>query len=50
VSGLADNTYTVAVTSDTGNVFKISRNASSQTALTCTTAGNAGCPTGGNWG
>ena len=50
VSGLADNTYTVSVTSDTGNVFKISRDANSRTTLTCTTAGKAGCPTTGSWG
>ena len=45
-----DTTYKVNVTSATGNVFSIARAANGTTALTCTTAGTAGCPTGGNWG
>jgi len=49
-----DSTYTVAVTSDTGNVFKISRGANGTTSLTCDDGsggtGKAGCPEGGNWG
>ena len=50
VSGLADNTYTVSVTSDTGNVFKIARAGTGVITLSCTTAGTAGCPSSGNWG
>jgi len=49
VSGVAADTYTVTATSDTGNTFSISRAANGTTSLTCTTAGDAGCPNGGNW-
>jgi type IV pilus assembly protein PilA len=47
------NTYTVQVTSSTGNVFKISRASDGTTSLTCTVADptkRAGCPSNGNWG
>jgi len=44
------DTYSVAVTSDTGNVFTISRTALGATTLTCTTTGEAGCPADGTWG
>lgn len=50
VPAVAAASYTVSVTSDTGNVFSISRANTGITSLTCTTAGTAGCPTGGNWG
>ena len=49
VSGVAADTYTVTATSDTGNTFSISRAANGTTSLTCTTGGDAGCPTGGQW-
>jgi type IV pilus assembly protein PilA len=49
VTAAADS-YTIDVTSDTGNVFSISRAANGQTTFTCTTAGDGGCPTSGNWG
>ena len=51
--------YKVSVTAPagtTGNVFSITRNldgpnnSPGTTTLSCTTGGNAGCPTGGNWG
>lgn len=41
--------YKVSVESGTGNVFSIERKASSQTFLTCTTTGKAGCPPSGQW-
>ena len=47
------NSWTLTVTSPTGNTFLISRAASGALSFTCTVpAGNnrAGCPTGGNWG
>jgi type IV pilus assembly protein PilA len=47
---VAADSYSVNVTSDTGNVFTISRAANGTTSLTCTTGGQDGCPTGGNWG
>jgi type IV pilus assembly protein PilA len=51
VSGLAADTYTVTVaSSNTPNTFSISRAAGGGTSLTCATAGNDGCPTGGTWG
>ena len=50
VSAVSDDEYTVTVTSQTGNVFSITRHDDGTTSLTCTNAGTAGCPTGGNWG
>ena len=44
------DTYTVSVTSDTTNVFSISRDAAGATTQTCTATGEAGCPSNGNWG
>jgi len=41
--------YKVGVTSDTTNVFYIERKANSETTLTCTTKGKAGCPPSGEW-
>jgi type IV pilus assembly protein PilA len=42
--------YTVEVVSQTGNEFRIARAANGTTTYTCDTAGEDGCPTGGNWG
>ncbi len=44
------DSYTVSVTSDTGNVFSISRDEFGATTQTCTATGEAGCPSTGNWG
>ena len=45
--------YEVSVASTTGNVFEISRSGAAgsegQVSYTCTTGGEAGCPTGGDW-
>jgi type IV pilus assembly protein PilA len=42
--------YTLAVESETGNVFRIVRDQNAGTTRkTCTTGGDAGCPTGGSW-
>jgi type IV pilus assembly protein PilA len=53
-TNLSATDYTVTVNSSTGNVFNINRGVGAllegQTSLTCTTAGQDGCPTGGNWG
>ena len=49
VTGLADKTFIVTVTSETGNTFSIEREATGATVLECTTGGTAGCPTGGVW-
>ena len=48
VSGLSANGYTVDVDSKTTNTFIITEAAGAATR-TCTTAGKAGCPTGGKW-
>jgi type IV pilus assembly protein PilA len=48
ISGLGDDAYTVDVTSKTGNHFKVSEGGGTATR-TCTTAGDAGCPSGGTW-
>ena len=42
-----DTTFTVTVTSETGNTFSIEREASGTTVLECTAAGTAGCPGSG---
>ena len=49
VSGLAANTYTLAVDSSTGTEFSISRAANGTTTYTCDDPGNGGCPTSGSW-
>jgi prepilin-type N-terminal cleavage/methylation domain-containing protein len=49
VPAVAANTYTIRVTSDTGNTFDITRFADGHTEATCLTHGNAGCPTDGTW-
>lgn len=49
LSGLAADTYTITVTSDTGNTFSISRAASGSTTYACTVNGEGGCPTTGIW-
>jgi type IV pilus assembly protein PilA len=43
------NTYTLSVTSQTGNVFTIARGANSIVTFSCTTTGQNGCPTSGDW-
>jgi len=49
VTSTAD-TYTVTVDSETGNDFSISRTAGGTTTYGCNAGGDAGCPTGRNWG
>jgi type IV pilus assembly protein PilA len=54
-TGVTQSSYTVTVTSDTGNTFSITRNSDGTTDLTCTQEdggnnGEYGCPAGGNWG
>ena len=51
-SGTA-NSWTVTMTSPTGNTFSIAKSSTGVLSYTCTVpAGNdrGGCPTGGNWG
>jgi type IV pilus assembly protein PilA len=45
----AATNYSVASTSSTGNVFTITRASTGVVTFSCTTAGSAGCPTGGDW-
>lgn len=49
VSGVADDTYTVTATSDTGSTFSISRLANGTTTLTCLPVDTGGCPADGTW-
>jgi type IV pilus assembly protein PilA len=50
VSNVTTNTYKLTVTSKSGNTFSIGKDASSGiTTRTCTTSGDAGCPSGGSW-
>jgi type IV pilus assembly protein PilA len=48
LSGLGADTYTVDVTSKTGNHFKVTEGGGTA-VRTCTTAGTAGCPADGKW-
>ena len=45
----ADDDYTVTATSESGNVFTITKVGGGAPSRTCTTGGEGGCPTGGNW-
>ena len=49
LSGLATDAYTVAVTSKTGNIFKVVETSAGTATRTCTTVGSAGCPSSGSW-
>jgi type IV pilus assembly protein PilA len=49
VPAVAAKSYTVRVTSDTGNTFDISRASDGHTEATCLTHGHAGCPPNGTW-
>ena len=42
-------TYSLTVTSQTGNTFTIARAADSTVTFSCATTGKAGCPTSGDW-
>jgi type IV pilus assembly protein PilA len=48
-TGLAVDAYTVTVTSKTGNKFNVVETSAGTATRTCTTASNAGCPSGGTW-
>ena len=47
-SGTAD-TFTVSVTSSSGNVFTISRAANGVVTRSCTQTGQGACPSNGSW-
>jgi type IV pilus assembly protein PilA len=49
VTASATSTFTVTANSQSGNAFAINRVAAGGYTRTCTTAGNGGCKTGGNW-
>jgi type IV pilus assembly protein PilA len=49
VPAVGASTYTVRVTSDTGNFFDIIRFADGHTDATCQTLGVGGCPPSGRW-
>jgi type IV pilus assembly protein PilA len=49
VSQEAGHGYLITVESETGNTFSIERNEESETFLTCTEGGNAGCPPSEEW-
>jgi type IV pilus assembly protein PilA len=44
------NDYSLTVNSTSGNTFTLTRASSGAVSVTCTTQGDGGCPTGGNWG
>jgi len=41
--------YSIVSEASTGNKFTIARSDAGVTTFTCETAGNGGCPSGGNW-
>jgi type IV pilus assembly protein PilA len=49
VPAVSDDSYTVRVTSETGNTFDIVRSSNGHTEATCLTHGDAGCPPDGLW-
>jgi type IV pilus assembly protein PilA len=49
VPAVGHDTYTVRVHSATGNDFEVSRLVDGSTTLTCSTPGEAGCPSTGTW-
>jgi type IV pilus assembly protein PilA len=49
VPAVAANSFTIRVTSPTGNTFDMVRHADGTITQPCTTAGNAGCPGDGTW-
>jgi type IV pilus assembly protein PilA len=48
-SGQAVDGYTITATSKSNNVFTAKKTAGGPVAKTCTTTGNAGCPSSGKW-
>ena len=48
-TGLAADAYTVTVTSKTNNKFNVIETSAGTATRTCTTASNAGCPSGCTW-
>jgi type II secretory pathway pseudopilin PulG len=50
VTAVTATSYSVRVTSGTGNSFEIIHNADGTTDITCATAGVGGCPADGTWG
>jgi len=50
LSGLGTQVYKVAYSSTTGNSFSIERLTNGNTSFDCTTHGQDGCPSNGNWG
>jgi len=48
-AGTGTVSYTIEGTSVTGNKFKLVKNTDGSTTFSCTTQGNGGCPSGGNW-
>jgi type IV pilus assembly protein PilA len=49
VPGAGSDTYELAVTSTTGNVFEIHRAPDGTRDFPCATAGRSGCPASGAW-
>jgi type IV pilus assembly protein PilA len=49
IPAVAAGSYTVRVTSATGNTFDVVRAAGGTTTQPCATAGKAGCPSDGTW-
>lgn len=49
VPAVSADSYTLRVTSDTGNTFDITRNPNSSNHYDCATGGQGGCPSDGTW-
>jgi type IV pilus assembly protein PilA len=46
---LSAESYTLRLTSDTGNTFSVTRNSDGTDVLTCASADDGGCPADGTW-
>ena len=49
IPALAATSYTIRVTSSSGNLFDITRAATGAVTRPCATAGKGGCPSDGSW-
>src|SRR5262245_1938586 len=49
VPAVSANGFTIQVASDTGNNFRITRNADGTSDFTCDVPGKGGCPADGTW-
>ena len=49
ISNLGANSYTITTTSDSTNIFTITKTGGGAAVRTCQTQGKGGCPSSGSW-